>query len=225
MAKIKFGMFMTDARGKVGGQVFSKNRGGAYVRTKVTPSNPRTAKQMASRAILGQLSVGWSALTSPQIQAWNKAVNDWQKTDIFGDLKSPTGKNLFVALNKNLLQSRQTSLNVPPAKQDLQDLSQMTVAVNVSTSAITITGLPVLSAGMYQVWATPAINKGVSFYKNKLRVLDYVSTFASAGEGLFDTYAQTFGALKAGDNLFIQVRVIGDNGQAGVPFAVRVVAV
>ena len=43
MAKIKFGMMMTDASGKLGGQVFSKNRGGSYVRTKVTPTNPQTA--------------------------------------------------------------------------------------------------------------------------------------------------------------------------------------
>ena len=89
MARIKFGMMMTDARGKLGGQVFSKNRSGAYVRTKVTPSNPRSMAQMSSRSILGSLSVMWNSLTLEKVSAWNAATADWQKTDIFGDLKKP----------------------------------------------------------------------------------------------------------------------------------------
>ena len=36
MAKIKFGAMMVDASGKLGGQVFAKNRGGAYIRTKTS---------------------------------------------------------------------------------------------------------------------------------------------------------------------------------------------
>lgn len=37
MAKIKFGMMMTDASGKLGGQVFSKNRG--FVRSYKSNAN------------------------------------------------------------------------------------------------------------------------------------------------------------------------------------------
>jgi hypothetical protein len=55
MAKIKFGMMMTDARGKLGGHVFSKNRSGAYVRTKVTPVNGQTTAQTGVRAIFGAI--------------------------------------------------------------------------------------------------------------------------------------------------------------------------
>ena len=51
MAKIKFGMMMTDASGKLGGQVFSKNRGGSYVRTKSTPVNRQSSAQMNVRGI------------------------------------------------------------------------------------------------------------------------------------------------------------------------------
>src|SRR5690606_26146133 len=99
MAKIKFGMMMTDARGKLGGQVFSKNRGGSYIRTKVTPSNPRSSFQQAIRTLLSGFSQAWSSLTANQRSAWNGAVSNWSKTDIFGDIKNPTGKNLFVRLN------------------------------------------------------------------------------------------------------------------------------
>lgn len=93
--KIKFGALVTDGRGKLGGHVASKNRSGNYLRTKVTPSNPQTAAQQATRAVLGSLSTAWSGLTLAQRNSFNSAVGDWSGTNIFGDIKNPTGKNLL----------------------------------------------------------------------------------------------------------------------------------
>ena len=42
MAKILTTAIVADIRNKLNGSVFSKNRYGAYVRTKVTPVNPQT---------------------------------------------------------------------------------------------------------------------------------------------------------------------------------------
>ena len=39
---MKFGALVVDGRNKIGGQVASKNRAGAYLRNKVTPSKKRT---------------------------------------------------------------------------------------------------------------------------------------------------------------------------------------
>ena len=58
--KLKFGAIVTDGRGKIGGHVASKNRSGAYLRTKVTPSNPNTVAQVQVRSILASLSQSWS---------------------------------------------------------------------------------------------------------------------------------------------------------------------
>ena len=43
MAKIKMTAIVADMRNKLNGSVFSRNRGGAYIRTKVTPINPQTS--------------------------------------------------------------------------------------------------------------------------------------------------------------------------------------
>ena len=48
--KAKFGSFIVDGRGKVNGHVISKNRAGSYIRTKVTPVNPRSTAQLTQRA-------------------------------------------------------------------------------------------------------------------------------------------------------------------------------
>src|SRR6056297_1294291 len=100
--KMKFGALVTDGRGKIGGQVASKNRYGSYLRTKVTPSNPQTASQLNVRSVLAALSSGWRDLTQAQRDGWNAAVLDFQKTNVFGDTITPTGKNLYTRLNAAL---------------------------------------------------------------------------------------------------------------------------
>lgn len=81
---------------KSGEDVASKNRAGAYLCTKVTPSNPNSVAQVQARSILGSLSQMWSQLSESQRSGWNDAVQEWGSTDIFGDIKKPSGINLFV---------------------------------------------------------------------------------------------------------------------------------
>lgn len=223
MAKIKFGMMMTDARGKLGGQVFSKNRSGSFVRTKVTPSNPRTSAQMASRSILGTLSAGWNALTNAQRASWNGAVEAWQKTNVFGDTIKPSGKNLYTALNKNLLQSSQSAISTAPQKVDLPTINTSAVTVTASTGAINLGIASVPADVVLQVSATPALNAGVSFVKGKQRVIAYLPAGAITPATLGAQYADKFGSLAVGANVHFVLRYIGDNGQASVPVSIKAV--
>ena len=49
MAKVLFSALISDMRNKLNGSVFAKNRGGSYLRTKVTPVNPQTVAQVHKR--------------------------------------------------------------------------------------------------------------------------------------------------------------------------------
>ena len=82
--KLKFGALVVDGSGKIGGQVVSSNRGGKYLRTKVTPSNPSTVAQQNARALLSSLSTQWADLTEAQRLSFNSAVSNFATTDIFG---------------------------------------------------------------------------------------------------------------------------------------------
>lgn len=216
MAKIKFGMMMTDARGKLGGQVFSKNRSGAYVRTKVTPSNPRTPDQMAGRGILGSLSASWSGLTDLQRRAWNNAVSDWEKTDIFGDSRKPTGKNLFTGLNKEIEQSGGTRILVPPAKIIIPELDPLTPVVEIAAAEVTL-GISTVPVGfVLQVSATASMSQGTSFVKDKLRVIGYQPAGAVNSTTVYSDYVDKFGAPTVGANIHFAVKLVATTGQTGV---------
>lgn len=227
MAKIKFGMMMTDARGKLGGQVFSKNRSGAYVRTKVTPVNPRTASQQANRALLGNLSSQWSALTDTQRSAWNSAVESWQKTNVFGDLQKPTGKNLFTGLNKNVLNlfEDSTVMLLPPAKAEMVTLRIVNSTFSVSTTGqflVAFEGTEITGKTV-RVRATPPLSAGTTYVKNKLR--DLGTSYAIDAEGgilINSAYVAKFGTAPASANIWIEVAEVQENGQIGVPVLYKV---
>ena len=222
MAKIKFGMMMTDARGKLGGQVFSKNRAGAYVRTKVTPVNPRTSFQQASRQLLGVISQSWSTLSIEQRESFNKAVSDWARTDIFGDLKNPTGKNLFTRLNKNAIAAGFPDVLEAPAKMEIPVIAGFNVVLNSGTGVFSVNGLDNLVQGTYQVSATPNLTAGTSFIKNRLRVLGVGSGTVELSTVLNSIFENRFGAVSAPANIWIQIVVVMPNGQKGVPVTVKV---
>lgn len=214
MAKVKFGMMMTDASGKLGGQVFAKNRGGSYVRTKGIPSNPQTTAQMYIRGIFAAISSGWSTLTESARLGWNNAVSGFATTDVFGDLRNPSGKALYQKLNQNLAISGQAAITVAPQPSEVPFAQVNAVDGDASTPLLEVTLDGDTTGSKIVVWATRPLSQGTSFVKNDLR---QIGDFAGAVPGTIDitsAYTDKFGAFAAGDNIVIGVRVINANGQA-----------
>lgn len=217
MAKIKFGMVVTDMRGKLGGHVFTKNRAGASTRTKVTPANPRTASQQANRALLGLFSVAWSALTDAQRASWNGAVDAWSKTNIFGDNVKPSGKNLFTALNKNLASVGIAQIDTAPEKVELPLLGFTGVGIDISNAEITLATETIGANFQVVVSATPPLSAGTSFTKGKYRRVYSAAGNAVDSNDLFLAYQDKFGAIAVGQNIYFEIKLIASNGQVSVP--------
>lgn len=209
-AKIKFGMMMTDARNKLGGQVFSKNRGGAYVRTKVTPSNAQTSFQTAVRAILSFLAASFRTLTANQILAWNNAVSDFTGTDIFGDVKTPSGENLYIKLNANLAKVGSPYISDPPLPTNVPSLTGLVVSAAVGANAVLIAAneITVGVGERLYIEATPCLSPGKSFVKSEFRTIGFTATNAAIPYAAGTLYAAKFGALVAGQKLFIRVQTV-----------------
>lgn len=225
MAKIKFGAMMVDASGKLGGQVFSKNRGGAYIRTKSTPLNPQTTAQMAIRGIFANISSAWSGLSESGRQSFNNLVSSYARTDIFGDLRNPSGKNLFQRLNQNLEISGQPQITtcvqpieVPFAGVQEAILDSATPQINVALQNDT-TGSRIV------VWATPPLSAGTSFVKNKLRQIAVFNGVAPGNIEVSTQYIAKFGAYQDTDNIYFGVRVINVNGQASPLETIKAVSI
>jgi len=71
MVKVSGPAMSMDASGKLGGAlVFSKWKGRPYVRSLVTPANPKSAKQLSVRAMMKFLSQGWSSVSAADQATW-----------------------------------------------------------------------------------------------------------------------------------------------------------
>lgn len=59
-------------RGRIGGNVFSHNKGGDIIRLGTPPTNPQTSRQTITRAFLGTFASQWtSVLTQAQRDDWS----------------------------------------------------------------------------------------------------------------------------------------------------------
>jgi len=221
MALIKFGMMMTDASGKLGGQVFSKNKGGNYVRTKVSPSNPNTSFQSGVRSLFGSLSAAWSGLTDEQRDSWNSAVDSFKRTNVFGDLKAPTGKALYQRLNQNLVISGQSQLTVAPIVDSPAAISVSSATATIGSTTFEVQTVGDSTGDKIQVWATPLLSAGTSFVKNRLRAVQYSAGSSAALVDIWASYVARFGAPVAGGNVYIAIRTISPTGQASPLFTFK----
>lgn len=220
--KIKFGAIVTDGRGKIGGHVASKNRSGAYLRTKVTPSNPDTPAQSQARSLLGSLSQAWRDLTDAQRLAWNSAVTDWSKTDIFGDIKNPTGLNLYIKVNANLSSIGLAHISVPLPKVEVPGTQVISAILHTATGILDL----FFSNGDANenevlIRATAPLSAGVSFVKSELRVIGHAQIIGDS-LSLFGCYVPKFGNISNGSNVHISVQLVMKNGQKSTPQKIKV---
>lgn len=218
--KAKFGAIVVAGSGKIGGHVASRNRAGAYFRTKVTPINPSSAYQQTVRNRLAGLASGWRGLTAPQRDTWNAAVQDYAKTDVFGDIQNPSGFNLYVRLNANLLAIGEAALTSAPAAEAVTAFTSFTLAAAEGAGTLTLTFAAAIAAThKVLVFATPALSAGKTFVKSEYRLVEVIDNADVSPYDGSAAYEAKFGAIgAAGQKIFVQlVQVNIATGQKGIP--------
>ena len=141
-------------RGSIGDNTFSHNRGGDYVRRRVSPTNPNSSRQQAMRSILSTLSAAWSSvLTAVQRAQWNTWAEAQSKTGPLGNTINLTGINAYVWLNSHLLDAGDSRIDAPPivvAPTALLTFSADISAIN--TVDLTFTGTPLAANHKVQLF-------------------------------------------------------------------------
>lgn len=215
--KALFGEIIVAGSGKLGGHVHSRNRGGAYVRTKVTPLNPDTSFQQAARAVLADFSSEWRTLTQAQRDAWDLAVEDYKVTDVFGAIRRPSGKNLFVRINANLDSVGVASITDPVAVAQVPEPVLTGVTIDEGTAVFDIAFTNGFAAVTFQVWATASKSPGVSFAKPFFRLFDTILGGSVSPADADTTYRARFGAPVVGQKIFVRIVPVNiTTGQKGV---------
>lgn len=220
MASIKFGNIVVDMKGKISGNVYSKNKGGAYSRVRVVPTNPQTSYQVAVRSRLTDFSQAWRGLTAAQRTGWNNAVVNFQRVNRIGDKHVLSGNALYVSLNKNLADVGLPAISAAPDVTAVDTVSVASAVADNSAQTVVITLDAVVPANTsIKVFVTQALSAGVSSPGTKLRQVAAFNAGASATLTLTTDYLARFGSVGAvGMKIFYTIIPVSEvSGQLGAP--------
>ena len=220
MAKLLFTAIVADMRNKLNGTVFSKNRYGAYARTKVTPVNPQSTAQQNTRNALSTNSQAWRGLTEAQRQGWISGAADFPQTDIFGNAKILSGSALYVKLNNNLNAAGLPAISDCPSPIAIPALVLGAITADESTGAVTVafTDTPVPAGFSIAIQTTGNVGAGKSFVKNLFRQVAYVAAAATSPATITTEFAAVHGAPVADQKIFVRAFMVSNvTGQAGIP--------
>lgn len=220
MAKILTTAIVADIRNKLNGSVFSKNRYGSYVRTKVTPVNPQTTAQQNVRNILSTQSQAWRGLTESQRQSWIDAAINFPFTDIFGNSKILSGSALYVKLNSNLVNAGVAAIDAAPSPVEIPQLVLGSFTAAAGTAAVSLAFTPATVPADFAICiqTTGNVGPGKSYVKNLFRTIGYQAAAATSPANLLSDFEAVHGAPVAGQKIFVRAFMVSTvTGQAGIP--------
>lgn len=127
--------------GKVGGVVYSKNRYGAYARTRVVGTNPSTSRQTTIRTLFGNVSKAWrSTLTGVQRTAWTAYSNGTNWMNRLGGAIVLSGNAAYVACNTLRLQLGLARIDTAPTQTGFATLTVPGTVTLFSGGSVVLSG-------------------------------------------------------------------------------------
>jgi hypothetical protein len=226
MAKIILQQAFAEISGKLNGTVFAKNRGGAYMRTKVSPVNARTSAQLQARNLLSGYSQAWRNLTQTQRDAWNSASSDWSLATVFAQGATATGHGLFVTLNTNTNLAGGSPLTLPPNKVGAAPIQELNNLSAIVDDLFVLDMLPATVPANHTMYveATQGMSAGISNANSKYRFIGVILESGATDGDLLGAYTDKFGSLVAGQKVFVRIKFINKiTGEVSLPVTVNTI--
>ncbi len=226
MARIKYSALVTGMSGKLNGSVMARNKGGAYVRNKTTPTNPQTGFQQRVRAVFGSIASAWRGHSQSNIISWNKGASNFPYTDYWGDQRFLSGFALHQKLNANLANALQPTIAVCPTPVEVGEVSGLVGELDPAGGILKIgvTTIGDIADCSFLIFATPNIPLGRNFVKNDFRRI----SSSAAADGPIDikaSYEDRFGSIADVGRVFVRVVVVNNyTGQNSVGYSVEIIA-
>lgn len=171
-ALIKPGPIVSEISGSMGGTVFSHNRGGAYIRARVTPVNPNTVPQQRVRSRLNSIAKQWAQLNFGIQQAWRQFALNHPITNALGDPKILSGIAMYTKVNLVLLNIGEARLDTPPPNANVDALISVGQTLESVGQTITITASdpdPIPANTVLEIQMSRAVSLGLLFVGNITR--------------------------------------------------------
>lgn len=226
-AQVKYGAIITDMKGKAGGHVFKGTTAGGVMQAKASPlkgtsSNGKLTKADAGRIIRTQANIAenasaWRSLTDANRAAWVAAAPNFPFYNKFGEPYTPSGYQLFMSVNSNLLNIGETPLTTPPSAETLVPTPPFTIAAGAGPIIFEMDGeIPAGYSMILSATANQSAGRSLELGRLKaIAVLDAATVFPLDITGF---YTAVFGSIATGGNYWFEGKLTkADAGRQSVP--------
>ena len=165
MAKVVFGGAVSELRGTLGADVYTRNRSGGIVRTQTTKAwTPTTLRGLAVDNLMTALSLWSLTLTQAQRDAWNAFASAQSRSHTAIAQTQLSGQAWFIKLNVPLIPWESGPLYEPPADLSVTQLEQFTISqIAVAATQFICNWNPGIPANHgLVIKATDSISLGIS---------------------------------------------------------------
>jgi hypothetical protein len=195
MAKIKFGSTVVNMSGKIGGQVYSHNAAGAYLRNIGTIAVSPSAAILAARERFATVTTAWNTLTDEQRQSWGSATVNYLRKNVFADVYTMNGFNLFTSVNITRLLIGEAILLFPPFPEKPAIIEGLIFEPAGGGLDFRIDAIPsaVPADETWIIEGTPPISPQINNYKTHLAIYKIMAGGEAVPEQLLTEYEAKFG--------------------------------
>lgn len=204
--------------GSIAGTTHSHNRAGQYTRNRRSPVQPvGTGRRAFIRSAFGAASTAWSGLTGTQQAAWATYADGHPIVDSLGQSIKLTGHQMYVAINTQLQNVGAVTSSTPPVSSATAAPVVTVYTAVGSTGVVTITMTASGTAADYILVAFARPQGSGRSQVSAYWQADHLpgNSVGNATEGT-KVVAQ-FGALVAGQRLFLKLTPVNQYGVTGTP--------
>lgn len=115
MARIVYSGLVTEIKGSIGGTTFQSNRSGYIVRNKQYKGPVRSVGNVKAGRAFAIASRRWGSLTAAQRTAYNTMASTYNYVDLWGNTKTLTGFQWFMASTNNQFRVDGVGLPLAPS--------------------------------------------------------------------------------------------------------------
>jgi len=209
-----------------GSTTASHNRFGSYLRNRVIPTNPLTAKQTAVRVQLAAVSSAWKTLSQANRDGWTALGTQITKTDSLGSSYTLNGLQAFVSCNRNRLTAGVSILSVAPAIPTITAFATATFTSAAGALTFTFTATPLGATDQLFISLTPGVSAGINFMpRGRYKLATVTALNVASPIALLAAYTALYGVPVAGQKVFLSaLRHNQASGFVGPPTILTVIA-
>ena len=210
MALITPGPMIGEASGRIGGTIFSHNRGGMYVRNGVIPTKVTSPYTDEVRNVLTSCARSWASISDSERQAWREYCVDHPVVNRLGQKKTLSGHMAFNAVNARLLQSGDSIIHVPSIAAAPAPLTSLSLVVDTTpgSAVLTILPTPIGANNRLWTWAVAIGSPGVGYYANKWRLVNKSAKNQATALDIWSDLEDRFGEIDLGTRVLIRCQVL-----------------